>query len=86
MMPHDRNSPNGQVNPFGRVFTVRELAELWQLSENSVRRLLADEAGVFCLNSKHRGRRNYATLRIPLEVAMRVWRPRGGQIGRPDAA
>ena len=33
-------------SPFaGKIYTPRELAELWQLSENSIRRLFADERG-----------------------------------------
>jgi hypothetical protein len=66
-------------NPFGRIFTPRELAELWQLSENSIRRLFQDEPGVFVLgDSNPRGRRGYCTVRIPEAVALRVWRQRGG--------
>jgi hypothetical protein len=67
--------------PFGKVYTPRELAELWQLSENSIRRLFQDEPGVFTLGSNNpRGRRGYTTLRIPEEVALRVWRARGGSV------
>jgi len=72
--------PTGAVsNPFGKVYSPRELAQLWQLSENSVRRLFADEAGVFTMgNPNPRGRRGYTTIRIPEAVAMKVWRRRGG--------
>jgi hypothetical protein len=66
-------------NPFGRVYTPKELAELWQLSENSIRRLFQDRPGVFTLgDSNPRGRRGYTTLRIPESLALRVWRERGG--------
>jgi hypothetical protein len=65
------------VNPFGRIFTTRELAEVWQLSEQSIRRLFQDESGVFKLGDDNpRGRRGYCTLRIPEAVALRVWRAR----------
>lgn len=65
--------------PFGKIYATRELAELWKLSENSVRRLFQDEAGVFVMGSPNpRGRRGYCTLRIPETVALRVWRKRGG--------
>ena len=68
-------------SPFGRVYTTRELAELWQLSENSIRRLFQDEVGVFVLgNSNPKKKRGYVTLRIPEAVALRVWRTRGGCI------
>lgn len=65
-------------NPFGgRIYTPRELAELWQLSENSIRRLFQDEPGVFVMgDSNPRGRRGYQTLRISEDVAARVWRAR----------
>jgi hypothetical protein len=66
-------------SPFGRIYTPRELAQLWQLSENSIRRLFQDEPGVFVLGeSNPRKKRGYTTLRIPEQVALRVWRERGG--------
>ena len=71
----------GVSNPFGRVFTPKELAGLWQLSQNSIRRMFQDEPGVFVLgDSNPRGRRGYQTLRIPESVALRVWRTRGGGV------
>jgi hypothetical protein len=70
----------GVSGPFGKVYTPRELGELWQLSEASIRRLFQEEAGVFCLgDSNPRGRRGYTTLRIPASVAERVWKARGGR-------
>jgi hypothetical protein len=66
-------------NPFaGKIYTPRELAQLWQLSENSIRRLFADQRGVFSLGEANprRGKRGYVTLRIPEAVAARVWRER----------
>ena len=69
----------GVSNPFGKVYTPRELAELWQLSENSIRRLFQDEPGCFILgNPNPRKKRGYCTVRIPEAVALRVWRNRGG--------
>jgi len=69
---------SGAPNPFGgRIFTPKELAGLWQLSENSVRRLFQEEPGCFVLGeSNPRGKRGYCTLRIPEDVALRVWRAR----------
>jgi hypothetical protein len=67
----------GVSNPFGRVFTPKELAEFWQLSENSIRRLFQDESGVFVMGDPSpRGKRGYCTMRIPEAVAMRVFRAR----------
>jgi hypothetical protein len=68
----------GSVSPFGKVYTPRDLAELWKLHENSIRRLFQDAPGVFVMgDSNPRGRRRgYTTLRIPEDVALRVWRER----------
>src|ERR1017187_2122576 len=63
---HIQHAGTGSVSdPFGgRIYTPKELADLWRLSENSVRRLFADEPGVFRLgDSNPRGRRGYCTLR-----------------------
>lgn len=75
----NREAPkNGNVpGPFDHLFTPRELAELWKLSENSIRRLFQDEPGVFKLGeSNPRGRRGYVTLRVPTVVVERVFRER----------
>ena len=65
------------VSPWGKDHTPRELADLWQLSENSIRRLFADEPGVFILGeSNPRNRRGDTTLRIPSAVAERVFSER----------
>jgi len=77
--PSTRISECGAGSVFGKVFTPRELAALWQLSENSVRRLFADEPGVFVLGTSNpKKKRGYCTLRIPEGVALKVWRSRGG--------
>ena len=66
-------------DPFGRIYTPKELGVLWRLSEQSIRRLFADEPGVFTVgNPNPRRKRGYVTLRIPEAVALRVWRERGG--------
>jgi hypothetical protein len=68
---------SGASDPFGKVYTTGELAGLWQLSENSIRRLFQDEPGVFVLGASNpRGKRGYCTLRIPALVAERVFRER----------
>lgn len=67
----------GSVPAWGRVYTVAELATEWKLSENSIRRMFQDEPGVFVLgDSNPRGKRGYCTLRIPEDVALRVFRAR----------
>lgn len=64
-------------NPFGTFFSPAELATLWNLSEQSIRRLFQDEPGVFKLGTSNpRRKRGYITLRIPESVALRVFQER----------
>jgi hypothetical protein len=73
----------GVPNPFGRIYSPRALAQLWGLSENSIRRLFQDRPGVFVLGTPNpRGKRGYVTLRIPESIALQVWRERGGEVAR----
>jgi hypothetical protein len=79
--PRENAAAGGAPAPWGRVFSVAELAREWQLSENSIRRLFQDQAGVFVLGqSNPKRKRSYCTLRIPEGVALRVWRARGGGV------
>jgi len=58
-------------------YTVAEIASLWGLSEESVRRMFQDEEGVLRLSRPRlRGKRAYTTLRIPASTAERVYRHR----------
>ncbi len=62
---------------FGKVYTPKQLAELWQLSPDSIRGLFQDRPGVFTLgNDNPRSKRGYTTLRIPAAVAEAVWQER----------
>jgi predicted transcriptional regulator len=59
-----------------RHYTVTEIAKMWNLSTDAVRRLFEKEPGVLVLGHSQ-GRvhkRRYATLRIPESVAERVHR------------
>jgi hypothetical protein len=69
-------SPDAERDPAcERHYTVREIATLWKLSEDSVRRLFKDEPGVLSISPRQRsGKRAYATLRIPESVLERVHR------------
>ncbi len=59
------------------IFTPKELAAAWSLSEQSVRRLFQDRSGVFKLgDSNPRRKRGYVTLRIPAAIAAEVWMER----------
>ena len=54
-------------------YTLKELAELWGFSENTIRKIFQDQPGVLKLGSATgRGRRGYVSLRIPHTLAMRV--------------
>lgn len=59
---------------FERHYSVEELAELWQVSDDFIRRLFIHEAGVVVFCHPRPGRRVYRTLRIPASVAERVHR------------
>ncbi len=56
-------------------YSVLELAELWNLSENTIRRIFENEPGVLKWGSREgRFKRRYTTLRIPETVVLRVHR------------
>jgi hypothetical protein len=57
-----------------RHYTVTEIAAIWNLSKDTVRRLFQNEPGVLVLGdtSPRRRKRLYKTLRIPESVAQRV--------------
>jgi hypothetical protein len=57
-----------------RHFSVEELAELWKMSDDFVRRLFLREPGVVVFHNARPGKRVYRTLRIPESVALRVHR------------
>ncbi len=58
-----------------RHYTPAEVAALWKISLDTVRRMFRNESGVLALGRvKRRGRRGYATLRIPQSVLERVYR------------
>ena len=59
-------------------YRVKELAELWKLSQNSIIKMFTDEEGVLRLESGS-GKRRYATLSIPESVASRVHERRSKQ-------
>jgi transcriptional regulator GlxA family with amidase domain len=56
-------------------YSVSELAQLWQLSEKTIRRMFLDEPGVVKWgHEEKRFKRAYMTLRIPESVVQRVHR------------
>ena len=59
---------------FERHFLIEELAELWGMSDDFIRRLFLQEPGIVVFYHQRPGRRVYRTLRIPESVALRVHR------------
>ena len=59
-----------------RHYTVAEIAAMWRLSPDAVRRLFEREPGVLVLrqNEPRYAKRRYITLRIPASVVERVHR------------
>ena len=58
-----------------RHYAVSEIAELWNLSSDAVRKLFQDEPGVLVLGGQAEPhKRRYTTLRVPESVLQRVHR------------
>lgn len=57
-----------------RHFTVKQIADLWGLGCDAVRRIFRDEPGVLAFGSSAGRRRSYTTMRIPQHVVERVYR------------
>ncbi len=57
---------------FERHYSVDELAAIWGMSDDFVRRLFMHEPDVVIFHRHRPGRRVYRTLRIPESVAQRV--------------
>ena len=58
-----------------RHYTVAEVAAMWNLSKDAIRRLFQNEPGVLVLANRTRGsKRRYVTLRVPEFVIERVHR------------
>lgn len=56
-------------------YSPNQLAKLWNVSVDTVRRVFADEPGVVVIERPGKGKnsRPYRTLRIPASVALRVY-------------
>jgi hypothetical protein len=58
-----------------RHYTVAEIAVLWNLSQDAVRRIFESEPGVLVIGGERSSQtRRYRTLRIPESVLQRVHR------------
>ena len=59
-----------------RHYTVAEIAALWSLSDDAVRKIFEKESGVLVIGDTRPSlrKRRYTTLRIPQDVVERVHR------------
>jgi predicted transcriptional regulator len=70
-------SITGSALGLERHYSVAEIAEMWGLSEKTVRRMFEEEDGVLWWSThKIRRKRAYITDRIPESVLLRVHRKR----------
>ena len=54
--------------------TVTQVAQAWSCSEETVRRVFENEPGILVIaENKHKGKRRYRTIRMPLSVVERVY-------------
>lgn len=71
----DINRNTTQEISVEKHYSVAELAQLWQLSEKTIRRMFENEPGVIAWGiGEGRFKRRYRTLRIPGTVVARVHR------------
>jgi hypothetical protein len=69
------NPINGNDSPVAeRHYSPEELAGLWSLSSDTIRRIFEREPGVLVIERAKTRTRRYRTLRIPENVALRVHR------------
>lgn len=59
-----------------RHYTVAEIAQLWNLSDDAVRNIFEKESGVLMIGDQRPSirKRRYTTLRIPEDIVERVHR------------
>jgi len=78
---NDTAIPSRLSAAFERHYSPEQLAEPWQVSSDTVRRLFEHEPGVIVIERSDRKRgRRYRTLRIPEWVALRVYRRLGNPV------
>lgn len=66
------------IDPFERRFSVRTVAELWGLSDQTIINMFRDEPGIFIVSQEagRRKKRDYTKFLIPESVMERVDRAR----------
>ena len=67
-----------------RCYSPEQIAELWAMSSDTVRRIFENEPGVLVIERpRSYGKRRYRTLRIPESVGSRVYHRLALKGGRP---
>ena len=70
----EAEQPRAESSVLERCYSPEQLADLWALSSDTVRRIFEHEAGVLAIERPRvYGKRRYRTLRIPESVAQRVY-------------
>ncbi len=75
-----------QETTFERHYSVDELASIWGMSDDFVRRLFLREPGVVAFFKYRPGKRTYRVLRIPESVARRVHHRMQAEVGESKSA
>jgi hypothetical protein len=66
-----------------RHYSVAEVAALWQLSEDSIRKIFRDNPGVLKIGSAEtRFKRAYLSIRIPESIVQKVHADLRGKVAR----
>jgi hypothetical protein len=76
-MRREAESIRPEASEFARHYSFPEIASMWRLSQNTVRRLFQGEPGVLWISSSRTGRgkrSGYKTGRVPEPVLLRVHR------------
>jgi len=73
--PHNERERGYESPAFERHFSVKQVAELWGLSSEAIRRIFRGEPDVVEIRRNRSGtKRYYGTLRIPESAVERVHR------------
>jgi hypothetical protein len=64
------------------TYTVKELMIHWNLSRESVTRLIEEEPGVLIFKMQHTGKRQFRNFRIPGTVALQI--ENRSRLGSPE--
>ena len=67
--------PNDSEKALEKHYSIGEVAKMWGWSQNTIRRMFANEPGILEWGTEEtRFKRSYTTLRIPESVMARVHR------------